>query len=64
MPGPWTLADQGMLERLDWGNVVLAAGAPLGETGCTERLAAAGPHPAAVLDPAESAALASRIRRA
>ena len=43
---------------------VLAAGAPLGEAGCTERLAAAGPHPAAVLDPAESAALADRIRRA
>ncbi|WP_412059684.1 spermidine synthase [Micrococcus luteus] len=64
VPGPWTLADQGMLERLDWGNVVLAAGAPLGEAGCPERLAAAGPHPAAVLDPAESAALASRIRRA
>lgn len=64
VPGPWTLADQGMLERLDWGNVVLAAGAPLGEAGCTERLAAAGPHPAAVLDPAESAVLAARIRRA
>ena len=64
VPGPWTLADHGMLERLDWGNVVLAAGAPLGEAGCTERLAAAGPHPAAVLDPAESAALADRIRRA
>lgn len=64
VPGPWTLADQRMLERLDWGNVVLAAGAPLGEAGCPERLAAAGPHPAAVLDPAESAALADRIRRA
>ena len=64
VPGPWTLADRGMLERLDWGNAVLAAGTPLGESGCAERLAAAGPHPAAVLDPAESAALAARIRRA
>lgn len=57
--GVWTLADAGMLDRLALGNAVLAVGRPL--AAARDRLAASGPHPAAVLDPQESAALAERI---
>lgn len=62
-PGPWTLADAGMLERRALGNAVLAAGPALVVDGLRDRLAAAGPHPAAVLDGAESASLAERLTR-
>ncbi|WP_374928148.1 spermidine synthase [Kytococcus sedentarius] len=58
LDGCWVLADAGMLDRLALGNAVLAVGS--GVAGMRERLAAAGPHPAAVLEPAEAAALAER----
>lgn len=61
MRGPWTLADAGMLERRELGNAVLAAGPGLAGDGVAAHLVAAGPHPAAVLDEAESAALAARL---
>lgn len=77
LTGAWTLADATMLERLAYGNAVLAAGglfggrlsgdgqawegAVVGKDELTERLTAAGPHPAAVLDPAGTAGLARRI---
>ncbi|WP_288819581.1 spermidine synthase [uncultured Micrococcus sp.] len=58
--GVWTLADAGMLERREAGNAVLAVGPGLNEV-MAERLRAAGPHPAAVLNPAESRELADRL---
>ena len=58
--GVWTLADAGMLERRAAGNAVLAVGPGLDEV-MAERLRAAGPHPAAVLNPAESRELADRL---
>lgn len=77
VPGPWTLASADMLERLELGNAVLAAGPALragaasggtpsdadGDAGplTPAALLARGPHPGAVLDEAESAALARRI---
>lgn len=80
LTGTWTLADATMLERLAYGNAVLAAGgllggrlsgdgqawegAVVGKDELTERLTAAGPHPAAVLDPAGTAGLVRRIARA
>jgi hypothetical protein len=64
LSGAWTLADANLLERLDTGNVVLAAGGALALQDPEEvrsRLQAAGPHPAAVLDPSQTAGLAARI---
>lgn len=64
LTGAWALADANLVERLDTGNVVLAAGGALAAQGPEElrsRLLAAGPHPAAVLDPSQTAALAARI---
>ncbi|WIK81703.1 spermidine synthase [Micrococcus lylae] len=77
LTGVWTLADATMLERLSYGNAVLAAGGLLGgrlspdgrtwegavveSRELTGRLTAAGPHPAAVLDPAGTAGLVRRI---
>lgn len=57
--GCWLLADAGMLDRLALGNAVLAVGADL--RAVQDQLTAAGPHPAAVLDPADAAALAGRL---
>jgi hypothetical protein len=66
LSGAWALADVSMLDRLHYGNVVLAAGGAL-TTGESEalraRLLGAGPHPAAVLEPAQTADLAARIMR-
>ncbi|WP_313823690.1 fused MFS/spermidine synthase [Citricoccus sp.] len=64
LSGAWTLADATMLDRLQAGNAVLAAGAALdGQDQADLRtgLLTAGPHPAAVLDPEQTAALAARI---
>lgn len=60
--GAWTLADASTLDRKLAGNAVLAAGSGLptgGDEQATLRsqLAAAGPFPAAVLTPAETASL-------
>lgn len=54
LAGPWVLADASMLTGRYPGNLVLAAGGALNGTAAdTQRAAweAAGPHPAAVLDP-------------
>ncbi|MEW1979758.1 fused MFS/spermidine synthase [Citricoccus sp. NPDC079358] len=64
LTGTWTLADATMLDRRQAGNAVLAAGSALdGQDQADLRtgLLAAGPHPAAVLDPQQTAALAARI---
>lgn len=77
VPGPWTLASAAMLERLELGNAVLAAGPALrgdgaaagGDAGPEDdggpltpaALLARGPHPGAVLDEAASADLARRV---
>ncbi|XKH53743.1 fused MFS/spermidine synthase [Citricoccus nitrophenolicus] len=64
LTGAWTLADATMLDRLQAGNAVLAAGSALDgqdQAGLHTRLLAAGPHPAAVLAPEQTAALAARI---
>jgi hypothetical protein len=66
LSGAWALADANLLERLDTGNVVLAAGGALAvqdPEALRSRLQAAGPHPAAVLDPSQTAGLAARIGR-
>lgn len=64
LTGAWTLADAHLVRRREAGNLVLAAGPALA-TGDPERLqadlTAAGPHPAAVLTPDETAGLAERI---
>lgn len=67
LSGAWTLADATLLDRLDTGNVVLVAGGALSLRDPEEwrsGLLAAGPHPAAVLDPEQTVALAARISRA
>ncbi len=64
LTGAWTLADATMLDRLQAGNAVLAAGGALDgqdQADLHTRLLAAGPHPAAVLAPEQTAALAARI---
>jgi spermidine synthase len=66
LSGPWTLAAASTVDRLEEGNLVLAAGGGLGMDGpqeLREHLQAAGPHPAAVLDPYETARLVERITR-
>ncbi len=64
LSGTWALADAHLLEQLDTGNVVLAAGGALAVQDAEDlktRWLAAGPHPAAVLDPSQTAALAARV---
>ncbi|MGM7669544.1 spermidine synthase [Microbacterium sp. A93] len=64
LSGAWALADATLLERAQTGNVVLAAGGALATDdpeALRSALLAAGPHPAAVLDPAQTAALAARL---
>lgn len=63
LSGAWTLADATLLEQAQAGNIVLAAGGALAgpdPEALRSALLAAGPHPAAVLDPAQTAALAAR----
>lgn len=67
LSGAWTLADANLIERREAGNLVLAAGPALAPAH-TEQLndlradlLGAGPHPAAVLTPDQTARLASRI---
>ncbi|MFC7403189.1 spermidine synthase [Citricoccus sp. GCM10030269] len=65
LSGAWTLADTSMLDRLQTDNAVLAAGGAVTEweqESLRSELLAAGPHPAAVLDPAQTMALAERIQ--
>ncbi|MEX3566714.1 spermidine synthase, partial [Micrococcus endophyticus] len=62
VPGPWALAPTPVVERLELGNVVLAAGGALRSLD-PAALRAAGPHPAAVLDEHAAAALTERVRR-
>lgn len=62
--GVWTLADRTVLDLHREGNVVLAVGDGLSGPDAEARraaLLAAGPHPAAVLDPDATAALVRRI---
>lgn len=64
LSGAWALADSTLLDQAQAGNVVLAAGgalAVLDPEALRSALLAAGPHPAAVLDPAQTAALADRL---
>lgn len=64
LSGTWTLADSTLLEQAQAGNVVLAAGGALAAPdpeALRAALLAAGPHPAAVLDPNQTAALAARV---
>lgn len=63
LSGAWTLADSTLLEQAQAGNIVLAAGGALAvpdPEALRSTLLAAGPHPAAVLDPVQTAALAAR----
>lgn len=59
-PGVWTLADATLLERFGEGNLVLVAGPGIAPEQA-EAWLAAGPHPAAVLDPDETEDLAERL---
>jgi hypothetical protein len=65
--GVWTLADAHAVGSLEEGNLVLAAGPGLERSRgadperLRERWLAGGPHPAVVLDPAETSALLGRI---
>lgn len=64
LPGPWTLCDASMLNLATMGNLVLALGQALSGRPPEEQRArwiAAGPHPAAALDPDGTARLAARI---
>ncbi|MCS6712178.1 fused MFS/spermidine synthase [Brachybacterium sp. EF45031] len=67
LEGPWTLTASTMLQLQQMGNLVLAAGDALAAGGPEAQILrrsqwlAAGPHPAAVLDPHETAQLVSRI---
>lgn len=64
LSGAWTLADAHLLERREPGNLVLAAGPALSGTDpapLRSALLGAGPHPAAVLPPADTADLTARI---
>ena len=57
VPGVWTLTDAQLLTRPADGNMVLLAGGALAAPDVTdwrEAWLAAGPHPAAVLDPTET----------
>lgn len=63
LAGVWTLADEQVVRSLDEGNLVLAAGPGLERSRGTDperlrkRWLAGGPHPAVVLDPAETSRL-------
>ena len=57
VPGVWTLTDAQLLSRPADGNMVLLAGGALAAPAVADWRAAwlaAGPHPAAVLDPTET----------
>lgn len=64
MTGAWTLADANLVARAEAGNLVLAAGPALAAADPDQLrtdLLSAGPHPAAVLLPHETADLVQRI---
>jgi hypothetical protein len=66
VPGVWTLTDAQLLSRPADGNMVLLAGGALASPaveGWRAAWLAAGPHPAAVLDPHETQELVGRIGR-
>lgn len=68
-PGAWTLTDSTLLDLESEGNLVLVAGPGVSPAvrpedeleSIAERWLAAGPHPAAVLDPEETEDLAERV---
>ena len=64
--GVWTLADASTLVHRTSGNAVLAAGGglpsdPDAQEGLRSRLSAAGPHPATVLTPSDTASLLENL---
>lgn len=64
LSGVWLLADAGLVEHLREGNLVLAAGGAFSSSAVEawrKGWEAAGPHPAAVLDPMETARFVSRV---
>ena len=66
VPGVWTLTDAQLLTRPTDGNMVLLAGGALASPDVEDWRAAwlaAGPHPAAVLDPHETEEAVGRIGR-
>ena len=66
VPGVWTLTDAQLLTRPADGNMVLLAGGALASPAVEDWRAAwlaAGPHPAAVLDPHETQELVEGINR-
>ena len=66
VPGVWTLTDAQLLSRPADGNMVLLAGGALASPAVEDWRAAwlaAGPHPAAVLDPHETQELVESINR-
>ena len=66
VPGVWTLTDAQLLTRPADGNMVLLAGGALASPAVEDRRAAwlaAGPHPAAVLDPHETEEAVGRVGR-
>lgn len=70
LAGVWTLADERVVRALDEGNLALVAGPGLERSRgadpqrLRERWLAGGPHPALVLDPAETSRLIGRIEGA
>ena len=66
VPGVWTLTDAQLLTRPADGNMVLLAGGALASPAVEDWRAAwlaAGPHPAAVLDPHETEEAVGRVGR-
>lgn len=64
LSGTWALADAAVLGQAQTGNIVLAAGGAFtaqDPEALRAALLAPGPHPAAVLDPVQTAALAARL---
>ena len=64
LSGVWLLADSGLVTHLREGNVVLVAGGAMSSSKVEDWRSAwnaAGPHPAAVLDPMETADFVERV---
>lgn len=64
LSGVWLLADSGLVTHLREGNLVLATGGALSSPAVEDWRVAwnkAGPHPAAVLDPMETADFVARV---
>lgn len=64
LSGVWLLADSGLVTHLREGNLVLVAGGAMSSSKAEDWRSAwnaAGPHPAAVLDPMETADFVERV---